>query len=319
MPSKSGLVTIKYHRHSVFSWLLVLVVCGTVSLSPILNQSASAEQSLPKVMTGLTPADWELYEQVKRFKPVDLYEQINGAAELYLAYGVKELTFASYISRKDTNFYLDLSVFDMGNPTNAFGIFSVERFSSGPTIELGRDAYQSEANFFIWHGQYYLKIVSSDHTKDLENLGLEIGRNLTRFLPDSGQTVWGLVNLPQAGLIKDTMKYFRVDAMGLDFMNNTYTARYQTEGAEIQTFVSWHDSSTEAMATLRNYEEYAAKYGKGCLNRKVNGTDIFLCDMKGDFDAVFSKGALVGGVSSVKDGDLAVKAAAIFRSRLVSE
>ena len=308
---------IKYTRHFVFSWLLVLAVCGTVLFTPILNQSASAKQNLPEVMAGLTPANWKLYEQVKRFKPVDLYEQINGAAELYLAYGVKELTFASYESRKDTNFYLDVFVFDMGNPTNAFGIFSVERFSSGLAVELGRDAYQSEANFFIWHGRYYLKIISSDHTKDLENLGLEIGRSLTEFLSDSGQTVWGLVNLPKAGLIKDTLKYFGVDAMGLDFMSNTYTARYETEGAEIQTFLSLHDSSTEARATFRRYKEYAAKYGKGCLNKKVNGTDILLCDMKGDFDAVFSKGALVGGVSSVTDKELAVKAAAIFRSRLV--
>jgi len=298
---------------SAITWLLVLAACG------LFNHSALAKNSLPELMAGMAPDNWELYGQVRRFGPVDLYELINGAAELYLAYELKDLTFASYISKNDKNIFMDVSVYDMGDPTNAFGIFSVERFSSGPSIGLGRKAYRSEGNLFIWHGHYYIKIVSSDHTKELEALGRTISRKIIGFLIDSGQPVWGLSNLPRAGLIPDTIKYFRADAMGLNFLSNTYTARYFIEGAEITAFVSLRDSIESAGKALKAYMEYAAEYGQGCTTRKADETEIVLCGMDGDFDAIFTNGLLVVGVTSVQDGDLAVKAAAAFKTRFAAE
>jgi hypothetical protein len=161
--------------------------------------------------------------------------------------------------------------------------------------------------------------VSSDHTKDLEALGQTISRKLIGFLTDSGQPVWGLTNLPRAGLVPNTIKYFRADAMGLNFLNNTYTARYLIEGAEIPAFVSRHDSIESVGKTLKAYMEYAAEYGQGCTVRKIDETEIVLCDMKGDFDAVLTDGMLVVGVTSVQDGDRAVKAVAAFRARFAGK
>ena len=73
------------YMQSAIIWLLVLAACS------FCTPSALAKSSLPELMTNLAPDDWELYGQVRRYGPVDLYELINGAAELYLAYDMKDL------------------------------------------------------------------------------------------------------------------------------------------------------------------------------------------------------------------------------------
>ena len=62
-----------------------------------------------------------------QFGPENLYEQINGRAEYYLAYDVIGMTFASFDKSTDNSIFINLSIYDMGTPTNAFGVFSGER------------------------------------------------------------------------------------------------------------------------------------------------------------------------------------------------
>ena len=132
-------------------------------------------------------------------------------------------------------------------------------------------------------------------------LVFDLASNVTSVLDDSGEQVWGLSALPQSRLIPDSIQYFKVDALGLDFMQNTYTAKYETNEGSITAFLSYQDSMDLALHKLRRYEEYGRKYGRGCKLVKKDQIDFLLCDMSGIFDVIFQKGRQVVGVVSVKD------------------
>ena len=273
------------------------------------SQRAPDVGLLAEAVTGTAPAGWVLDGALEQYTPQNLYEKINGLAELFLSYDVVALTFASFAKPPDAEVVFDVSVYDMGTPTNAFGIFSVERSPDEPPVDVGRSGCRSDANFFIWQGRYYVKIIASDAGDELTKVGTALAAELTRSLPDSGEQVWGLRAMPRADRVPRSLRYFKVDAMGLDFMRDTYTARYRKGGVVVEAFLSRRDSPATAEATVAQYVKHAEKYGKGVERLTVDGVDLVRCDMNGTFDVVLRKGPLVAGVSAVEDPDIATQAA----------
>jgi hypothetical protein len=281
---------------SLLTLAVALCVCADRSQTTSDSEPTSELFNLSDLLARLAPEGWAIYDQVSQFKTDNLYERINGRAELYLAYDVISLTTATFEDENDIRRFVEVSVFDMGNPTNAFGIFSVERFQGDPPLDLGRMSYRSDSNAYIWKGKYY---IASDSTEEFQQISLDLANKVTAALIDSGERVWGLSALPQDNLITDSVQYFKVDAMGLDFMQNTYTAEYLKGKTTIKAFLSQQASPDAALDLVERYAEYSQKYGQGCKRTKIDGAEFILCDMGGTFDVIFQKGRIVSGVISV--------------------
>jgi hypothetical protein len=164
-----------------------------------------------------------------------------------------------------------------------------------------------------------LQVIALSPKQDLLEPGLELAKKAADALPDSGEQVWGLTALPEKDRVPDSVKYFQVDALGLDFMRNTYTAQYRKGGASTDVFLSRQDSAESAQAIVTKYAEYAGKYGKRVENLEAKGGKYLVCDMGGAFDVVFQMGRLVAGVTAAKDRTRALDAAAEFRRQLRKE
>lgn len=291
--------------------LVVLIVLGykAVELTVPKNDYAMSPKRLAMIVNDLTPKNWRIYDKIMHFTAENLYEQINGRAEYYIAYDVIGMTFASYEEIADSHFSINLSIYDMGTPINAFGVFSGERSSESQPLELGREAYRSGADYYIWQGQYYIQIMASNTSEELKYIGSELAKKLTNLLPDSGESVWGLAVLPMADRVPRSIQYFLVDAMGLDFMRNTYTAKYYKGETVVSIFLSKEDSSESAQKTLQKFTAHAKQYGKGISLISQDNIKLLSCDMSGNYDAVFQKDSLIGGVTGVENENLAIQAA----------
>jgi hypothetical protein len=287
--------------------LLVLTVVAVMSIGS--NGQIVASQSLPAMVSDSTPKGWQIFDEVKQFTPENLYEQINGRASFFIAYDMIRMTYVSFVNSDKTSQFINLSIYNMGTPTNAFGVFSAERSQGESPLELGRAGYRSDANYFIWKGQYYIRIISSEATNEFQRIGMDLARKVTDFLLDSGEQVWGLTALPLTDRMPDSVQYFKVDAMGLDFMRNTYTATYRKGNTLVTAFLSQQDSAESARAKVVRYAKYAKKYGKGTDRLRAGEVELVSCDMGGTYDVVYQKGRLIGGVSYVEDRGLAIRVA----------
>lgn len=268
-----------------------------------------ASQSLPEIVAGFTPKGWQIFDEVKQFSPENLYEQINGRASFFLAYDMIKMTYVSFVNSVNPAQFTDLSIYDMGTPTNAFGVFSAERSQGKSPLDLGRSGYRAEANYFIWKGQYYVRIINSEVTDELQRIGMDLAQKMTAFLTDSGEQVWGLAALPLKDRVSESVQYFKANAMGMEFMQNTFIAEYRKSGTKVTAFLSRRDSVESARGNVDRYATFAKKYGKGVDRLRVGGVKLVSCDMGGSYDVVFHKGRLMGGVSSVEDRGLAIRAA----------
>lgn len=60
-------------------------------------------------------------DEVRTWDPDNMYEHVNGEAELLKRYGATGLTFVSY--ENDKGDYFSIDVLDMGKPINAYGLY----------------------------------------------------------------------------------------------------------------------------------------------------------------------------------------------------
>ncbi len=294
-------------KRRLSSGLLVLMVVALMVIWS--NRQLIASQSLPEIVAGFTPKDWQIFDEIKQFRPENIYEQINGRASFFLAYDMIRMTYVSFVNSVNPAQFIDLSIYNMGTPTNAFGVFSTERSPEAPSLDIGRAGYRSGADHFIWQGQYYIRVISSEATDELQRIGLDLARKVTECLPDSDEQPWGMAALPLKDRISASIQYVKVNAMGMDFMHNTYMAEYRKNGTKVTAFLSRRDSAESARVNLDRYAAFAQKYGKGVDRLRVEGVKLVSCDMGGSFDVVFHKGRLIGGVSSVEDRGLAIRVA----------
>jgi len=287
--------------------LLALTVAAVMSIGTYGQIIASP--SLPVMVAGSTPKGWQIFDEAKQFTPENLYEQINGRAAFFQAYDMIRMTYARFVNSDETTQFINLSIYDMGTPTNAFGVFSAERSQGESSLDLGRASYRSGANYFIWKGQYYIRIISAGTSDEFQRIGMDLAQKVTDFLLDSGEHVWGLSALPLADRMPESVQYFKVDAMGLDFMRNTYTATYRKGNTMVTAFLSRQDSAESARAKVVRYAAYAKKYGKGTDRLRAGEVELVSCDMGGTYDVVYQKGPLIGGVTYVEDRSLAIRVA----------
>jgi hypothetical protein len=302
----------KLYKSLIFVMCLVLltlvVAKGQATVRDTVSQDdiATSAEKIALLVASLTPKGWELYDKVIQRTPINLYEQINGRAEYYLSYDIIRMTFASFRKSIDNNNFINLSIYNMSTPSNAFGVFSGERSLGVPPLKLGRDAYRSEANYYIWHGQYYIQIIAIDTTYELRQVSLDLAEKLTDSFQDSGQPVWGLQVLPSKNQVPQSVQYFLIDALGYSFLRNTYTAKYYKDKREVSVFLSQQDSPESVRTTITKFKEHVIKYGKGVELLSVDGIELLSCDMGRYYDVIFQKGCLAAGVTGVKDKELAI-------------
>ncbi len=271
--------------------------------------AAKIAENLSQLLTRIVPAGWELALPVQRFAPKNLWKQIDGRAEFFLSYDMVQMTFAVFADPSNPESFIDVSIYNMDNPTNAFGVFSAERHKDIIPVPMGREGYRAGGSLYIWKGQYYVRMIASDDNPQLQKISRELAEKLTASLHDSGEPVWGLDVLPEIDRVPGSEQYFRRDAMGLDFMQNTYTAQYRKNKVLITVFISRKATPAAAYDILNRYAVYARQFGEGFKEITRNGVTITICDMDGSYDALFHKGKVVAGVTAVEDREHAVDSA----------
>ncbi|MEW6753003.1 MAG: DUF6599 family protein, partial [Candidatus Latescibacterota bacterium] len=256
------------------------------------------------------PQGWRMVGREQHFTAANLYEKIDGRAEQYAAYDVAGLSCVT-LGRADGEL-VDVFVYDMGAPLNAFGIFACERPPQAPPTPLGSGGYLVQSSSFFWKGRHYVQVLAEGAGPEGAQVAVRVAQALATSLPGGGEEIWGLRALPAEGLRPASVQYFRRDALGLDFLAETFTATYTVSGAEVTAFVARHPSPAEADSTRARYRRYLDQYGT--LLAPEGALDIGV--VYGAFEVVFQQGIYVGGASGSGEREAALTLAAAVRRHL---
>lgn len=257
---------------------------------------------LPSTM----PNGWKR-GKIETYNASNLYEKIDGRAELYISYDVVELVCTSYkrAQGKDEGMFIDVFIYDMGSPQNAFGIYSYERAGVGKRLKLGDDGYEAGGSIYFWKGRYYVQVIAAFEDEAMKQLCLSLAKIVERQLKGERGKLWGLELLPKEGLVNGSVVYIKRKAFGYDFLEDVYTAQYRYGGKNIKAFISKCKSASDAKSKLAKWKEAVKKYGQVMKSEQYKGQPLFTGKSGGGFVVVFCKDGLLGGVIEAEDIKLA--------------
>ncbi len=288
--------------------------------SKITEEMRAETEAIAQALDFDAPIGWKKPGGVERYTITNLYDKINGRSELYNSYDIVGMTFVTFLNETDSTKYIDVFLYDMRTAMGGYGVFSVERSPGNPHFDLGRMAYRTDRDLFLWKGQYYLTVLASHDTPDVQDRVTEIGKTIEATLKDDGGSVWGLDSLPKENRKDETVQYFQIDAMALSFMTNTFTAEYAFGDENVTLFLSKQESEAVATDKTKQYLGYLEKYGDEVEQTDLGGVECVSGDMGGGFfDAAFQHGSYIAGVSAAQGRDSANEAAKWFLGALKAE
>lgn len=276
--------------------------------SQIMPAVRAETETIARALEGLTPEGFAQKGPVERYTEANLYEKINGRSELFHSYDVAGMSFVTFSRADDPARFLDVFLFDMTTPLNAFGVYSVERSTGSEPLAIGDGGDRNGADLFFRKGRYYASILTSGPDEEVQRAALALAGQLAKRLKGEAAEIWGLAMLPAKNRIDDTVHYLMVDALGLDFLTNTFTAHYRDGEAEFTAFVARCKSADHAAEVLARYRAYLEQDGSNAEQAAIKGATVTFADVGGgDFDGVCQVGDVVAGVTAVKGRDAAVR------------
>ncbi len=132
-----------------------------------------AEKLLPHD-PGIT--GWQLAGDSYHYLPGNLYNYINGAADLFISYGFVKLVGAEYTPGSDRKDYLIADIYDMGNKLNAFGVFQSKRNPESSLLKIGTGAYGDEKYIFFYKDRFYAEIQGNQSMQQNKNVLMTLAK-----------------------------------------------------------------------------------------------------------------------------------------------
>ncbi|HBX42399.1 MAG TPA: hypothetical protein DEH27_00635, partial [Deltaproteobacteria bacterium] len=136
------------------AFLLSLLLAGPLCAAPP-SKDAGDGSLFPR----LAGRSWTASEPARTFGPANLYEEIDGEAELFLPYGFEELTVGIVRPAERENAEVRLELFRHATSRDAFGVFSQHRFPDQEVADVGAaKAIVSEASLDFFQGRHFVRI-----------------------------------------------------------------------------------------------------------------------------------------------------------------
>jgi hypothetical protein len=189
---------------------------------------------------------WALVSEVREYDADNLWEYIDGAAELFVEYEL-ESCHTGDLSAGDLVVTVDY--YDMGTPLNAFGVYVRERPEPGIVLAGATEALISPPyQALLLKGRTYVK-VNVFEGELTEAAGRSLLEAIARALPGTAQYPTELELLPQSGRVPGTSGFQREGFLGLTELTDCLYAEYSTDGVESwQGFAMLLDSQSSADA-----------------------------------------------------------------------
>jgi hypothetical protein len=153
---------------------------------------------LPKQLRG-----WTAEPKDRLYDEKTIYSYIDGGAELYKAYNMRQCLSRRYTTANGPSIILD--IFDMGTSNDAFGVFTHD--TDGNVMDIGQDARFRSGWLSFWKHRYFVSIYMEEETVAAEKAVKALGREVAARIEKKGFRPRILQKLPSEGLVSGSIRY----------------------------------------------------------------------------------------------------------------
>jgi hypothetical protein len=255
-------------------------------------------------MTG-----WKQSGEIQTFQPENLFDYIDGAADLYLSYDFQELKVAEYQNQKKASVIVE--VYRHRTPTLAFGIYSQERLSDANFLDIGAQGYSEKDILNFVAGNNYVKMNSFKTGPEDQEILLTIAKKVVENLEEKGALPSILSSFPGEGEKKNSEQFIAKKFLGYAFLHSAFTADYELPGKKFKLFVIEGSDQKECRGMIEKYLQQAGRPEKPIIEGRYTIADPY----HGEIDLQW-KGKYIWGILNVNDSILRSKYLKLFEEGL---
>jgi len=236
-------------------------------LASTLVAATTAAAQTPKDLASMLPAvdGWTLSAKTETYNRDNLFDIINGAADIFLACNFVEMTAADY-TKNGTGKTITVQMYRHATPDDAFAIYSAER-SPGPTfLKIGAEGYREDGLVYFLAGSMYVKITTPDNNPAFTDTMEKIARALAAKIDPASALPAMLAVFPQQDKKPQSETYITSSFLGHKFMFPAWRATYSKGGKEYHLFVidgKTKDGIQKLLADYMKFNKRATKLAEG--------------------------------------------------------
>ncbi len=211
---------------------------------------------------------WELDVGDTVYTADNLWDIINGAADSYLAYDFQRLYTAEYSDSQDHR--IRVYIYEHGNPTNSFGIYSQERGTDYEFNDIGTQGFNGPHVYYFITGPYYVQI--STHNNGLQDVLEKLAILIDQQLQQESQLPRELSLFPEKAKVPFSEKYISDNFLGYEFLHSAFVADYKTAEGSFQIFIISPKTEQEKQDILKTYLDFAT------FPKEKRDQDVFMIE-----------------------------------------
>ena len=212
---------------------------------------------LSSILREPLPARMVAQSAASSYNSDNLYQYIDGGADVYLLYDFKALLHQDF---KSGGTEVTADVYEMGNPEDAFGIYSSERSASYTFLPIGAEGYRSDGILNFLAGQYYVKLSGSGPNAD--TLLGQFARLLSSRIGGSRALPALLAKFPREHRVAHSEQYIKKDPLGHAFLAPAYLISYAGGKQQSKLLVSVASSALAAKARAEQLARHFKQTGE---------------------------------------------------------
>ena len=109
---------------------------------------------------------WKMKQEQRVYNSGDLWELIDGAADIFLSYYFEDLHIAEYTNKDQI---IRVELYKHKTIEDTYGIYTAERMPDYPQVSIGSQGYKSQGVLNFMAGNYYVKVMSAGVIEADEN------------------------------------------------------------------------------------------------------------------------------------------------------
>lgn len=231
------------------------------------------------------------------YSPETLYEKINGRAPAYFDFGFKELQCRTFAVQNQPEEFVDVFVFTMGSPLDAFGIYAMENTGEDEKLDFVTDGVRGGLGCYFRRGDAYVQVNGSSESALVQQLVDRVSRELAVRLPANEQGLEAKQGLSLEGIRSGTLTYISENAYGQESMRGVFEAEVERGGTALRVFVMRADTPEAAVEAWASVRGFYQRFGRVVKSEGdvSSGSAWFVAESFGQTAGVYFKGTLVGG------------------------
>ena len=187
-------------------WIFFVIIISMFSVAQIANGEGKGKLAQEIAMPSEAGA-WKWDKKDMRYDSKTIFSYMDGAAELYRAYGFKNLTVRRF--EKPSQPAITVELYEMDSSEDAYGVFSYEH--QDETAGVGQGSEFGGGLLRFWKGKYFVSIYAEGEGREVESAVLEMARATANSITSAGAEPKLLSFIPgrDLGLIDKSARYIK--------------------------------------------------------------------------------------------------------------